>query len=156
MQPIQTTTKVDHPKSFSLNNIPSEERNNPLYIQHFQFLQSITDTERNYFFADESTDTTTSNTAMMTTANETVTRITSDNRNDDCSSMSKNISTQRRSEIWDTQCTVFGEACVQQYTIGSRPIRPCLKILHRYTPLIEIGCVSNAYWCQRSIVWGTT
>jgi hypothetical protein len=146
---IQAAAAAATRTSFSLKDIqvpvPPEERNNPLYIQHFQFLQSLNDTERNYFFANESTDTKMTSNASRTTADKR-----NNNNDDDDGSMKNYISAQRRSEIWDTQCTVVGEACVQQYSWVT-PDSTGLKILHHFTPLIEIGCGSNAYWCQQLV-----
>ncbi len=111
---------IHNPGANEEEYILEQEKNNPLYLTQYQFLQSLSDTERNYYFNNE-------NGSSLTTTNS--------------------ISAARRSEIWDRQSQI-GTECIHQYAWVT-PNQQCLHVLSHFVPLIEIGCGSNAYWCRQ-------
>jgi len=56
------------------------------------------------------------------------------------------VDADRRAELWMEQADV-GEALVNQYA-WAIPDARALRILQQFSPLIEIGCGSNAYWAR--------
>jgi len=56
------------------------------------------------------------------------------------------ITPERRAEIWMQQADI-GEDLVNRYAWAT-PTEECRKIFIFFSPLIEIGCGSNAYWAK--------
>ena len=59
---------------------------------------------------------------------------------------SSDISPERRAELWMEQADL-GEALVNRYAWAT-PSATAIRILKEFSPLVEIGCGSNAYWCR--------
>ncbi len=59
---------------------------------------------------------------------------------------SPEISSDRRAELWMAQADL-GEDLVNRYAWAT-PDDTAIRILKEFSPLIEIGCGSNAYWCH--------
>jgi len=59
---------------------------------------------------------------------------------------SATVSPERRAQIWMEQAEI-GEELVNQYSWAT-PDERALKILKEFSPLVEIGCGRNAYWCR--------
>lgn len=59
---------------------------------------------------------------------------------------SPSVSSDRRAELWMAQADV-GEVLVNRYAWAT-PNSVAIRILKEFSPLVEIGCGSNAYWCQ--------
>ena len=57
------------------------------------------------------------------------------------------VDPDRRAEIWMEQADL-GERLVRDYAWAT-PDDRALRVLRHFSPLIEIGCGSNAYWCKR-------
>ena len=140
------------------DKVLEQEKNNPLYLEHYNFLQSLSDIERNYFFSNgtssskrDSTDSTGQHdgtkTANTTTDVTTTTTITSTTITTTTIAEPSVISVQRRGELWDLQSTI-GTFCINQYSWVT-PNQQCYHIMSHFVPLIEIGCGTNAYWCQQ-------
>ncbi|GAX25695.1 hypothetical protein FisN_14Lh002 [Fistulifera solaris] len=58
----------------------------------------------------------------------------------------KNVNTERRAALWTEQADL-GERLIRDYA-WSTPDDRALRVLRHFSPLIEIGCGSNAYWCR--------
>lgn len=58
----------------------------------------------------------------------------------------KQVDPERRAEIWMEQADL-GEMLVRDYAWAT-PDDRALRVLRHFSPLIEIGCGSNAYWCR--------
>lgn len=56
------------------------------------------------------------------------------------------VSSERRAELWMEQADL-GESLVDKYA-WAIPDERALRILRNFSPLIEIGCGANAYWCH--------
>ena len=56
------------------------------------------------------------------------------------------ISVERRAQLWMEQADL-GETLVNQYSWAT-PNEQAIKILQAFSPIIEIGCGSNAYWSR--------
>ena len=56
------------------------------------------------------------------------------------------ITPERRAEIWMEQAEI-GEGLVNRYA-WSTPTNECLQIFREFSPIVEIGCGSNAYWTK--------
>jgi len=56
------------------------------------------------------------------------------------------ITPERRAEIWMDQAEV-GEDLVNKYAWAT-PTKECLQIFQHFSPIVEIGCGSNAYWAK--------
>jgi hypothetical protein len=59
---------------------------------------------------------------------------------------SPSIASDRRAELWMAQADL-GEELVNRYAWAT-PNSVAIRILKEFSPLVEIGCGSNAYWCQ--------
>jgi hypothetical protein len=55
------------------------------------------------------------------------------------------VTADERAGVWTRQADV-GEALVNQYAWAT-PDDRCFRILKEFSPLVEIGCGVNAYWC---------
>jgi hypothetical protein len=53
----------------------------------------------------------------------------------------------RRAELWMEQADL-GEGLVNRYAWATPTTSTCLRIFQEFSPLIEIGCGSNAYWAN--------
>jgi hypothetical protein len=67
---------------------------------------------------------------------------------------SSTITPIRRAEIWMEQSQI-GIECINQYAWVTPDVR-CMRILQYFAPIIEIGCGSNAYWCQQLLQFDST
>ncbi len=56
------------------------------------------------------------------------------------------ITPERRAELWMEQADI-GEALVNKYAWAT-PTTDCLKIFREFSPIIELGSGSNAYWTK--------
>jgi len=56
------------------------------------------------------------------------------------------ITPDRRAEIWMQQANI-GEELVNRYAWAT-PSEDCIKIFNEFSPLVEVGCGSNAYWAK--------
>jgi hypothetical protein len=56
------------------------------------------------------------------------------------------LDADRRAEMWMDQADL-GEALVNQYSWAT-PDDRAIRILRHFSPLVEIGCGANAYWCK--------
>lgn len=56
------------------------------------------------------------------------------------------VSPERRGELWMEQADL-GEELVNQYSWAT-PDERALRILKHLSPVVEIGCGANAYWCR--------
>ena len=65
---------------------------------------------------------------------------------------SSSLSPERRGEIWMQQAEL-GESLVQQYAWATPDAR-AMAILKHFSPVAEIGCGANAYWCQQMVQHG--
>ena len=59
---------------------------------------------------------------------------------------SPSISSDRRAELWMAQADL-GEKLVNEYS-WAIPSATAIRIIKEFSPLVEIGCGSNAYWCK--------
>ena len=59
---------------------------------------------------------------------------------------SPDISPERRAELWMEQAEL-GEELIEQHSWAT-PDDSAIKILKEFSPIIEIGCGANAYWCK--------
>jgi len=59
---------------------------------------------------------------------------------------SPKISSDRRAKLWMEQADI-GEELINQYAWAT-PNSTAIRIMKEFTPLVEIGCGSNAYWCR--------
>jgi hypothetical protein len=59
---------------------------------------------------------------------------------------SPDIPNDRRAKLWMDQADV-GEDLVDRYAWAT-PDSTAIRILKEFSPLVEIGCGSNAYWCR--------
>jgi hypothetical protein len=59
---------------------------------------------------------------------------------------SPKIPSDRRAQLWMDQADI-GEELVNQYAWAT-PDPTAIRILKEFSPLVEIGCGSNAYWCH--------
>lgn len=59
---------------------------------------------------------------------------------------SPDITSERRAELWMAQADL-GEDLVNRYAWAT-PDDTAIRILKEFSPLVEIGCGSNAYWCR--------
>lgn len=69
-----------------------------------------------------------------------------------CFFSDEKVTPERRAEIW-----------MEQADLGERLVRECawatpddraLRVLRHFSPLLEIGCGSNAYWCRMMVQAG--
>jgi len=56
------------------------------------------------------------------------------------------VGPERRAEIWMAQADL-GESLVNQHAWAT-PDDRAIRILQNFSPLVEIGCGANAYWCK--------
>jgi hypothetical protein len=56
------------------------------------------------------------------------------------------VTTDRRAELWMAQADVGGEL-VDKYSWAT-PDERAIRILKEFSPVVEIGCGANAYWCR--------
>jgi hypothetical protein len=56
------------------------------------------------------------------------------------------VDPERRAELWSEQADL-GEKLVRDFAWAT-PDDRALRVLRHFSPLIEIGCGSNAYWCR--------
>ena len=63
-----------------------------------------------------------------------------------CFFSERHVTPERRAEVWMEQADV-GEKLVDQYSWAC-PNASALKILKHFSPIVEIGCGANAYWCR--------
>lgn len=61
------------------------------------------------------------------------------------------VSPERRAKLWMDQADV-GEELVNRYAWAT-PTDAALKVLHHFSPLVEMGCGSNAYWARQLMEW---
>ena len=59
---------------------------------------------------------------------------------------SKHVSPEQRAEIWENQADL-GEKLVNKYAWATPDAR-LLKVFQYFSPIVEIGCGSNAYWAK--------
>jgi hypothetical protein len=59
---------------------------------------------------------------------------------------SKHVTPQQRAEIWENQADL-GEKLVNKYAWATPDAR-VLKIFQHFSPIVEVGCGSNAYWAR--------
>jgi hypothetical protein len=59
---------------------------------------------------------------------------------------SPQIPSERRAELWMQQADL-GEKLVNKYAWAT-PNPSAIRILKEFSPLVEIGCGANAYWCK--------
>lgn len=59
---------------------------------------------------------------------------------------SPKLPSERRAELWMKQADL-GEDLVNRYAWAT-PNETAIRILREFSPLVEIGCGSNAYWCS--------
>jgi hypothetical protein len=59
----------------------------------------------------------------------------------------EHVDSDRRSLLWMKQYDI-GQDCINQYSWAIPDIR-AMKVLSYFSPIIEIGCGKNAYWCQQ-------
>lgn len=59
----------------------------------------------------------------------------------------EHVDPERRAELWMRQADV-GEESVNKYA-WAIPDERALRVLKHFSPLIEIGCGANAYWCKQ-------
>lgn len=90
---------------------PVVKQINPLWTEQRDFLQSLTVTERDFFFNEE------------------------------------HVSPIRRAELWMKQADL-GERMVNEYSWAT-PDDRAIQILRHFSPIVEIGCGANAYWCRQ-------
>ena len=57
------------------------------------------------------------------------------------------VSPTRRAEIWAAQAAL-GEQLINQYAWAT-PSEPAIRILKYFSPIVEMGCGANAYWCRQ-------
>jgi hypothetical protein len=62
------------------------------------------------------------------------------------------LDAERRAEMWMDQADL-GEALVNQYSWAT-PDDRAIRVLAHFSPLVEIGCGANAYWCKAMKVAG--
>lgn len=62
------------------------------------------------------------------------------------------VKPHRRAEIWMEQADL-GEELVNRYSWAT-PDERAMQILKHFSPIIEIGCGANAYWCRQMISAG--
>jgi hypothetical protein len=62
------------------------------------------------------------------------------------------VDPERRAALWGEQADL-GESLVNKYSWAT-PDDRALSILRHFSPLIEIGCGSNAYWCRQMVEAG--
>jgi hypothetical protein len=68
------------------------------------------------------------------------------NRTERYEYFSPTLLVERRAELWMEQATL-GESLVNRYSWAT-PNETAIRILKEFSPLVEIGCGSNAYWCH--------
>mmetsp|Transcript_15671 Transcript_15671/g.23740 ORF Transcript_15671/g.23740 Transcript_15671/m.23740 type:complete len:422 (+) Transcript_15671:107-1372(+) len=91
-------------------NAASQKNNqNPLFAKQKEFLNTLTEEERDEFF-------------------------------------SPRIAPDRRAELWMEQADL-GEDLINRYSWAT-PNETAIRILKEFSPLVEIGCGANAYWCR--------
>ena len=56
------------------------------------------------------------------------------------------VGPERRAELWMEQADI-GEELVNKYAWAT-PTIDCLKIFRNFSPIVELGCGSNAYWTK--------
>eukprot|EP00536_Pseudo-nitzschia_multiseries_P001564 jgi/Psemu1/250685/estExt_Genewise1Plus.C_190201 len=56
------------------------------------------------------------------------------------------VTPERRAELWMDQAEI-GEGLVNRYAWAT-PTKECLKIFREFSPIVEIGSGSNAYWAK--------
>lgn len=56
------------------------------------------------------------------------------------------VTPERRAEIWMEQADL-GSDLVDKYSWAT-PDERALKILKKFSPIVEVGCGANAYWCR--------
>lgn len=59
---------------------------------------------------------------------------------------STRLDPEKRAEIWTNQANL-GEDLVNKYS-WAIPDERAIRILRHFSPLVEVGCGANAYWCQ--------
>jgi hypothetical protein len=62
------------------------------------------------------------------------------------------VDPERRAALWEEQADL-GESLVRQYS-WAIPDSRSIAILRHFSPLIEIGCGANAYWCRQMLQAG--
>jgi len=72
--------------------------------------------------------------------------ITTKERDFYFSPFADSITPQRRAEVWMKQAEI-GEVLVNKYAWAT-PTNECLKIFREFSPIVEIGSGSNAYWAR--------
>jgi hypothetical protein len=95
--------------------------------------------------------TTTSTTTSTSTSNPLYTKqqaflnqLRSDTERNEL--FSPKITPERRAELWMQQADL-GESLVNDYAWAT-PNETAIRICKEFSPLLEIGCGANAYWCQ--------
>jgi hypothetical protein len=66
----------------------------------------------------------------------------------------EHVSPTRRAEIWMQQADL-GERMVNDYAWAT-PDDRAIAILRHFSPIVEIGCGANAYWCRQMKAAGIT
>lgn len=63
----------------------------------------------------------------------------------------EHVSSEERAKIWEDQANI-GEELINQYAWAT-PDPRALKIIKHFSPIVEIGCGSNAYWgkCMKQV-----
>ncbi len=64
----------------------------------------------------------------------------------DCYFSETLVGPERRAELWMEQADI-GEELVNKYAWAT-PTSDCLKIFRKFSPIVELGCGSNAYWTK--------
>lgn len=57
------------------------------------------------------------------------------------------VDTTRRAELWMEQADL-GETLVNKYAWAT-PNERAIRILKEFSPILEVGCGANAYWCRQ-------
>ena len=57
-----------------------------------------------------------------------------------------NVTPERRAQLWMDQADL-GAGLVDQYSWAT-PDERALRILKTFSPIVEVGCGANAYWCR--------
>ncbi|GAX22389.1 hypothetical protein FisN_14Hh002 [Fistulifera solaris] len=70
----------------------------------------------------------------------------------DCFFDEEKVDPERRAELWTKQADL-GERLIRDYAWAT-PDDRALRVLRHFSPIIEIGCGSNAYWCRMMIQAG--
>ena len=57
------------------------------------------------------------------------------------------VTSTRRAEIWAAQAAL-GESLINRYAWAT-PNEQAMRILKHFSPIVEVGCGANAYWCRQ-------